>query len=217
MELPCILNLHFAVKKNIKIRQKIPLVNTLCSLETYQNMYDALMITSWTAEFAAANKEWFFQFFFFFQDVSKKWSRDSREHWKKLYLKYLWAVMTFVDDKQSGHFYLHSTLVPLFCIMYDYMFFQVAWIEADFYQLLCIFSLLGRALLAGILFTKRNDNKVWSQVIFQEVDELVSPHMMINFSTFKNHWSIYSLMSILNQTWIWTTIRGIKPFSGAFY
>ena len=186
MELPCILNLHFAVKKNIKIRQKISLVNTLCSLETYQNMYDALMITSWTAEFAAANKEWFFHFFFF-QDVSKKWSRDSREHWKKLYLKYLWAVMTFVDDEQSGHFYLHSTLVPLFCMMYDYMFFQVAWIEVDFYQLLCIFSLLGRALLAGILFTKRNDNKGWSQVIFQEVDELVSPHMMINFNTFKNH------------------------------
>lgn len=125
--------------------------------------------------------------------------------------------MTFVDDEQSGHFYLHSTLVPLFCVMYDYMFFQVAWIEADFYQLLCIFSLLGRALLAGILFTKRNDNKGWSQVIFQEVDELVSPHMMINFNTFKNHWSIYSLMSILNQTWIWTTIRDIKPFSGAFY
>lgn len=125
--------------------------------------------------------------------------------------------MTFVDDEQSGHFYLHSTLVPLFCVMYDYMFFQVAWIEADFYQLLCSFSLLGRALLAGILFTKRNDNKGWSQVIFQEVDELVSPHMMINFNTFKNHWSIYSLMSILNQTWIWTTIRGIKPFSGAYY
>lgn len=49
--------------------------------------------------------------------------------------------MTFVDDEQSGHFYLHSTLVPLFCMMYDYMFFQVAWIEVDFYQLLCIFSL----------------------------------------------------------------------------
>ena len=34
--------------------------------------------------------------------------------------------MTFVDDEQSGHFYLHSTLVPLFCVMYDYMFFKVA-------------------------------------------------------------------------------------------
>lgn len=52
--------------------------------------------------------------------------------------------------------------------MYDYMFFQVAWIEADFYQLLYMFSLLGRALLAGILFTKRNDNKVWCQVVFQK-------------------------------------------------